>query len=290
MNRLRTVLAVLAALAAVVVAPLALTATWLDDTVDDTNGFVAATAPMARDADARAAIADAVADAVMASLTAELPVEMPGGVEERVREFARATVEVDGFPEFWREANREAHAELLSLLSDDVEGRIVDGWVSVDISPLVLSVLDRLGRGGLPVDELPQPEVRVPIMPAQELAEHRESYRLVVGTARLLPVLCFALVVLALALTPTNRGRLTLAGLTGIGFALSGVAVALLTGPVESVVVGLFDEGQQGLVDLYGRALGDPLVGRSWWFALITAVVGAGCLVGSRLVGRSASD
>lgn len=290
MNRLRTLLAAMSALAAVVIAPLALTATWLDDTVDDTNGFVAATAPMAQDEEARAEIADAVADAVMASLSANLPVEMPGGVEERVHEFAQATVEVEGFPEFWRKANREAHAELLLLLGDDVEGRTVDGWVSVDISPLVVSVLDRLGRGGLPVDDLPRTEVRVPVMPEQELAEHREAYRLIVGTARLLPVLCFALLVLAIALIPTNRGRLTLAGLTGIGFALGGVVVALLTGPVEGVVVRLFDEGQQGLVDLYGRALGDPLVGRAWWFALVAAVAGGAALVGSRLVGRSAPD
>ncbi len=144
-------LAVVAALSLV----LAVTATWMNNTLLDTDKWVESVAPLPDDAELQVIVAERVADEVL--LLIDLPSLMedalgPAGkflaapVAEASKGFIEdATIRVLASPEFetiWIEANRVAHSAAVKVLRGEVAAaNVVDGQVTLDLVPLINNVV-----------------------------------------------------------------------------------------------------------------------------------------------------
>jgi len=144
-------LAVVAAMSLV----LAVTATWMNNTLLDTDNWVAAVAPLPDDAELQEIIAQRVADEVLTLV--DLPALMenslgPAGAflaapaADASKGFIEdATVKVLASPQFetiWTESNRIAHRTAVKVLRGEVDvANVVDGQVTLDLLPLINNVV-----------------------------------------------------------------------------------------------------------------------------------------------------
>ena len=280
---MRGVGAALLVLIATVLAPFLVTATWVSSTLDDTDAYVDTVAPLADDATLRHELADEMTSAAVAELQSHLPVALPDGIEETTRQAAERTVENPDFPEFWREANRDAHREFLRVMDDDGAG----GWVTIDLSPLMEGLYESLGEDtGLPLSSLPAPELRVPVARESRLAEYRTEYRIAEGSAFVLAVAWILLVGIAVLVASGWRGRVRTFGFALLGLALGSLLVLVATPPVTDFVAGRADPGKQGLVALVLHVVGDSLGSRATWVAVVAGVCGLAVLAASLWPGR----
>ncbi|NYJ03117.1 hypothetical protein HNR19_003815 [Nocardioides thalensis] len=280
---MRSATAGLLVLVATLLTPLGVTAWWLGSTVDDTDAYVDTVAPLADDPELRDRLAEAVGDAVSSSLDEDLPLGLPAGFDGMIDEAARQVTANEEFPRFWRDANRATHREFLAIVEDDAPA---DGWLLVDLGPLMLAVYAELEADGVPVAMLPDPRLVVPVAPESELAEHRDAYQLLDAVSGWLPVLWAALVLLAAAVARGLRGRLVTLGLAALGLALGAVLVRLAAGPVSDVALESVDPGRRGLADLIAEVMVDRLESTSVLVAAVAAVAGLVLVIGAALAGR----
>lgn len=280
---MRPSLAGLLVIVATLLTPLGVTAWWLSSTVDDTDAYVDTVAPLADDPDLRDRLAEAVGDAGFSSLDEDLPLGLPDGFAGMIDEAARQVTGNEEFPTFWRDANRATHREFLAIVEDDAPA---DGWLLVDLGPLMLAVYQQLEADGVPVAMLPEPHLVVPVAPESELAEHRDAYRLLDAVSGWLPLLWAALVVLAAAVARGLRGRLATLGLAALGLALGSVLVRLTAAPVTDVALESVDPRRRGLADLIAEVMVGRLESTSVYVAALAAVAGLLLMAAAALTGR----
>ncbi|MDH3752706.1 MAG: hypothetical protein OEU32_02440 [Acidimicrobiia bacterium] len=144
-------LAVVAALSLV----FAVTATWMNTTLLDTDEWVESVAPLPDDAEFQQIIAERVADEVLTLI--DLPALMENALGPAGKFLAApaadaskgfiedASVKVLASPEFetiWIEANRIAHQTAVKVLRGEVDAaNVVDGQVTLDLVPLINNVV-----------------------------------------------------------------------------------------------------------------------------------------------------
>ncbi|HWJ80945.1 MAG TPA: hypothetical protein VNS55_01805 [Nocardioides sp.] len=269
---MRSAGAALLVVVATLLTPFAVTATWLSSTIDSTDAYVETVAPLADDPALRRELADEMTDAAVAEIQDHLPVGVPEGIEDMTRTAAEQVVKDPQFPEFWREANRDAHREFLRVMDDDAAA---DGWVTVDLSPLMQGLYEVLAEDtGLPLSGLPAPELRVPVARESQLADYRTAYHLVDGSAFALTVAWILLVGLAVLLGHGWRGRLRVLGAAGLGLALGALLVRVSTSPAADAVARQAEPGRRGLVALILDVVGDSLDSRATTIAVVAALGG----------------
>ncbi len=158
--RWRRPLAVFLAVVAVFGLVLAVTATWVNRTLLDTDEWVRSVEPLPQDAELQQILAQEVADEILRVVDLTSLIEDllgPAGrflavpAEDATRGFIEdATVDVLASPEFerlWIEANRVAHQQAVRVLRGDAEAvSIVDGKVSLDLVPLINNVIARISQ------------------------------------------------------------------------------------------------------------------------------------------------
>ena len=259
-------------LVATLLTPLGITATWLSSTVDATAAYVDAVAPLADDPELRERLGEEVGDAVFASLEEGTPLGLPDGLRPMIDEAVRQVTANEEFPTFWRGANRDTHREFLAIVEDDAPA---DGWLLLDLGPLMLAVYEQLEVNG------------VPVAPESELAEHRAEYRLVESTAGWLSVGWVVLVGLAFLVARGLRGRLAVLGFAGLGLALGALVVRLASGPATDLALEGVDPGHRGLADLIAEVLVGRLESTAVVVAAVAAIAGALLLGAAALAGRS---
>lgn len=290
----RTGLAALAVVLATALVPLGITSTWLSLRVDSTEAYVDAVAPLAEDPDLRDALAEEVAAAAIATLEERVPVGLPDSFRTVVRASTQRVVEGDGFPEFWRDANADAHREFLAVVHERGQEVDADGWVVIDIGPLVTDVLEDVvdDLSGLPVQvdlDLGSQRVPVPVVPESQLEEGRGAYQLLERLALWLPPLWLALAALAVGVAHRWRGRLRTAACCAVGVAVGGGIVLLVTAPVTDLVVDRIDEDRQDLarlvVEVVVRTLDETAIGAVVGGLVVGVLLLAGSLVPRRRSG-----
>ncbi|HYH47982.1 MAG TPA: hypothetical protein VEG38_00405, partial [Acidimicrobiia bacterium] len=184
---MRLVLVAFAVVLSTILVPIGITATWLSLRVDNTEAYVDTVEPLAEERALRDTLAEEVADAATSTIADFVPAA--GAFDEAIRMSARGVVENDAFPEFWRSANAEAHREFLAIVHERDEDVVFDGWVHIDIGPLLDEVLADLA------DVLPvQVDVRsrpllVPVVPESELEKGRGGYQVLEALAWWVPLL-----------------------------------------------------------------------------------------------------
>ena len=293
---MRSPLAAFAVILATLLVPLGIGATWLELRVDDTHAYVDTVAPLADNAELRSRLADEVTTAAVSSLQQVVPVGLPSSIDATVRASAKAVVESDDFPKFWRQANADTHREFLAIVHDDKGHVDTSGWVVVDLRPLLDSVLkdvvDNLGVPGAAamLDALPKTPLPMPVIRDSDLEKGRGLYQLLDALSLWLPLLWTGLVLLAVLAAPGWRGRLRVVAAAALGLAVGGVVVLLGIGPLTDLVVGQVDAAKQDLARLVIEVVLDTLHDEALTTVVAGALVGAVLLVVSLLPGRSRSS
>jgi len=223
-------------LLAAVLAPLAVVATWAHDAMSDTDRYVQTVAPLADDPAVQAVVTTRISNAITdrldvhavtqeavdalaqrglppraaASLGALLPA-LDNGIDNFVHTQVRKLVESEEFAAAWEQANREAHTQMVAVLTGKTGGAIeVKGnSVQLNLAVLIESVKARLiDRGFTLAEKLPTVTATFTLFESADLAKAQTGFRLLSATARVLPIL--ALLFLAAGVALSRRHRRTL--------------------------------------------------------------------------------
>jgi len=242
-------------------APLSVVAVWVRDEVRDTDRYVDTVAPLAHDP----AVQDAVADRITRELMARLDIQgltqsavdalvdrglppraaqglaaliptMTSGIEDFVHDQATSLVRSDAFATAWEQANREAHAQMVAVLTgrgtDTVQ--VSGNTVSVNLATMIEAIKQRLVEAGFTVaGRLPTVNAEFTILQSADLVKAQRAFRLLDALAHVLPWL--ALLLLGLAVwVARDRRRALLAG------ALVVVGSMVLLGAVLNLARGIY--------------------------------------------------
>ncbi|KAA0923652.1 hypothetical protein [Streptomyces apricus] len=253
-RRVRRLGAAVLLLLALLLAPLAVVAAWVQDTVSDTDRYVETVAPLASDPAVQKVVTDRLTDrvvqqvdvrAVTDSLTKVLA---DGGAPPRVVESSRAltgplnsavrtvvrrnverVVTSDLFQQVWEGSNRRAHAAVLRMLTGERHGalRATGDAVELDIGAVVDQVRERLvDQGFEKAAAIPDSDRTVTLFRTAELARAQDAMRLLDIVGTWLPVLTVGLAALAVWTAPAHRVMLLVSAL-GIGLMTVVLLVAL---------------------------------------------------------------
>ena len=232
----RPIVVALLVLTAFVLAPASVVARWANDVVSDTDRYVETVAPLADDPAVQKAVVDRVTaelfkridvravtdDAVTALANQGLPprvanglsalsAPLAGGIRSFVTEEVTKLVASDAFADAWVQANREAHAQMVAVLSGEgsdtvnVEG----GTVSINLATIIDVVKQRLVAAGFTLaQQIPDVNAQFTIFQSADLAKGQTAFRMLNNLATWLPVV--ALLLLAVAVYVSRRRRKTL--------------------------------------------------------------------------------
>jgi len=247
-HRVRGALSALLITLGCVLMPVAVIAVWTSNQISDTDRYVATMAPLAADPAIQNAVADRTTEVVMRHLDLDtllpqvatalqrrgLPPALgerlgglSGPITSAVHDFVRkqtgAVVRSDAFENLWIKGNRLAHRQLTAVLSGQ-GGRALTadgGTVSVDLSPVVARVKQRLVASGLGIaSAIPAVHATFPITDAGALSGAQRGYDLLNALRWALPVAALVLIAAGVAVARGRRRALIGAGL--------GVAASML--------------------------------------------------------------
>lgn len=290
--------------------PVALLAHWARDTITSTDGYVAAVDDLASDPAVREALIDHLttvtleqidADALVASALAALSSSGEGdsrldalgvplrfAMESLVREVITRIVDSDAFATVWIQANRGAHATLVTLLTHDGGGKLslaADGQVSLNLGPVVDLARTELVARGVPLaGSIPQVDASLPLFSSQELVKARAYYAVLDAVAGWLPWVVALALLAAVALARARA--VVLAWEAGIIVVLTAVA-SLAVIMVRASYIGSLSGSRlrTELTVSVANILGDSVLG-ALRVGYPVAVVLAAAAVGAGLWGR----
>jgi hypothetical protein len=241
-------------LLALLLAPLAVVAAWVQDTVSDTDRYVETVAPLASEPPVQEVVINRLTDRVVAnvdvkavtdSLTKTLqdagaPPRVVAGAESLegpLRNAVRTVVDrtvtrvitSDAFQQVWEGANRRSHAAVVNMLTGDRDGavRAEGDSVQLDIGAIVEEVRERLVDAGFDkAAAIPDTDRTVTLFQTEELGQAQDTMRLLDILGTWLPVLTVVLAALAVWADPAHRVMLMITA-TGVGVMMVVLLVVL---------------------------------------------------------------
>ncbi|MER6615078.1 hypothetical protein [Streptomyces xantholiticus] len=253
-RRVRQVGASVLLLLTLLLAPLAVVAAWVQDTVSDTDRYVQTVAPLASEPAVQDAVINRLTDrvvdnvdvaAVTDSLTKALQdagapprvVEGAESLEAPLRNAVRTVVDrtvtrvitSDTFQQVWEGANRRSHAAVVNMLTGDRKGalRAEGDTVQLDVGEVVDQVRERLVDAGFEkAAAIPDTDRTITLFETEELGKAQDTMRLLDVLGTWLPVLTVVLAVLAVWTAPAHRVMLMITA-TGAGVMMVVLLVAL---------------------------------------------------------------
>jgi hypothetical protein len=218
-------------------APVATVASWARVQLTDTDSFVAAYAPLARDAAVQAFVADQTVDVIQQNvdipgLTSELidgvtalgtgpaatraleALEGPAaqGIVSLLRSTVGEFVASPAFAQVWQEALRLSHSQLIATLQDDPQAAIAvaaDGSVGVQLGPIVERVKEvLLERNFTFAAQIPDVDRTVTVAQQTSLPTLQLAYGVAVAAGAWLPWI--ALLFLAVGVIVARRRAVAL--------------------------------------------------------------------------------
>ncbi|MFI9587360.1 hypothetical protein ACIHCQ_37335 [Streptomyces sp. NPDC052236] len=241
-------------LLALLLAPLAVVAAWVQDTVSDTDRYVETVAPLASEPPVQDVVINRLTDrvvdnvdvkAVTDSLTKAL---QDAGAPPRVVEGANSltaplhnavrtvvdrtvsrVITSDAFQQAWEGANRRAHAAVVSMLTRDSDGvvRAEGDTVQLDVGEVVDRVRERLVDAGFDkAAAIPDTDRTITLFQTEELGKAKDTMRVLDIVGVWLPVVTVVLAALAVWTAPAHRVMLMITA-TGVGVMMVVLLVAL---------------------------------------------------------------
>jgi len=226
---------------AALLAPISVVATWANDEIGDTNRYVDTVAPLASNPDVQQAIVkrieteiynyidlDAVTQDVVNALDQQgLPPRavttlhaISGPLASAVRGFINdritAFVQSDAFEQAWIEANRQAHTQMVAVLtgkgSDSVD--VSGGQVSVSVATIIDAIKSQLeGQGFTLASRIPTVNASFVLFQSDNLTKAQGAFSLLDDIATWLPFFGLLLLVVAVFVARNRRHALLAAGL-----------------------------------------------------------------------------
>ena len=232
----RPVVVTLLVVVIAVLTPLGVVARWAHNEVADTDRYVESVAPLASDP----AVQQAVTDRITTEITSRLELQsvtqeavdaladrglppvaagsltalsgpLASAIEGFINDQVADLVASDQFQTAWEEANRQAHTQMVAVLTgkDSDLVQISDNAVSVNLATVIEAVKQRLvDRGFTLVERLPAVEAQFTIFQSEDITTAQSAFRLLSALNTFLPILL--LVLLAAALVIARRRRRTL--------------------------------------------------------------------------------
>ena len=222
-----------------ILTPLGVVARWAHNEIADTDRYVEAVAPLASDP----AIQRAVTDRITTEITSRLQLQavtqeavdalaaqglpplaagslsalsgpLASAIEGFIHHQVADLVASDQFRTAWEEANRQAHTQLVAVLTgkDTDLVQISDNAVTVSLATVIESVKQRLvDRGFALVERLPSIEAQFTIFQSEDITKAQTAFRLLSTLNTVLPVLLLLLLAAALAIARHRRRTLVAA-------------------------------------------------------------------------------
>ena len=216
-----------------VLLPLTLAARWADDTVADTDGYVAVADEVVADPAVQAALADQLTTQVVGQVPATGVGTVDTGVRGIVEGAVQQAVASDTFASVWSQANRTAHSTVLALLQGETSRVTLDdsGQVVLELGAVADAVTARIVESGLvSADAIPTFDTSVPLFQSSALDDARTGYEALTLVATWAPWVALAVLVLALALAYSRGLVLLWVGvLSAVGTGLLMAALGLLS-------------------------------------------------------------
>ncbi|GAB2961777.1 hypothetical protein GCM10023080_022690 [Streptomyces pseudoechinosporeus] len=253
-RRLRQAGASVLLLLALLLAPLAAVAAWVQDTVSDTDRYVETVAPLASEPPVQEVVINRLTDRVVdnvdvAAVTDSLVkalqdagapprvVEGAESLEGPLRNAVRTVVDrtvtrvitSDAFQQVWEGANRRSHAAVVNMLTGEREGavRAEDGTVQLNVGEVVDQVRERLVDAGFDkATAIPDTDRTITLFQTEELGKAQDTMRLLDILGTWLPILTVVLAALAVWTAPAHRVMLMITA-TGVGVMMVVLLVAL---------------------------------------------------------------
>ncbi|MGW3725183.1 hypothetical protein [Streptomyces sp. NPDC000851] len=241
-------------LLALLLAPAAVVAAWVDDEVSDTDRYVQTVAPLAADPAVQEALIDRLTDRVVDNVGVEAVTDalakaladagapprvvqgaeaLDGPLRSAVRSVAdrviRRVVTSDTFEQAWEGANRRAHAAVVNMLTGEREGvlRAEGDAVQLNLGAVVDEVRQRLVEAGFDkAAAIPDTDRTVTLFETEKLGKAQDAMRLLDIVGTWLPVLTVLLAALAVWTAPAHRVMLLIAAI-GVGVMMVVLLVAL---------------------------------------------------------------
>ncbi|ELP63627.1 hypothetical protein ACKI1I_10815 [Streptomyces turgidiscabies] len=241
-------------LLALLLAPVAVVAAWVQDTVSDTDRYVKTVAPLASDPAVQevvinrltdrvvknvdvAAVTDALATSLRKAGAAPRIVAGAESLEGPLRNAVRTVVDRtvtrvitgDAFQQVWEGANRRSHAAVVDMLTGDGKGavRAEGDAVRLNVGEVVDQVRERLVAAGFDkASAIPDTDRTVTLFQTKELGKAQDAMRLLDVLGTWLPVLTVVLAALAVWTAPARRVMLMITA-AGVGVMMVVLLVAL---------------------------------------------------------------
>jgi hypothetical protein len=250
-------LAILLIVLGSLLAPLAVTAVWVNSQVSDTDRYVATVAPLARDPALQRAVTDRITLEVfnridIAGLTNQvadaltrqgappavgtalqgMATPIAAGVQNWVHDQIAKLVASDEFAQAWAEANRAAHAQLVAALTGDQSGALVvqGDTVSVRLATFVNAVKARLVANGFALAaRIPEVNAEFVILQSADVGKAQRYFRLLDALGTWLPVIALLLLAAGVFAAPGKRRALIGAAFgVALSMVLLGAVLAIL--------------------------------------------------------------
>ncbi|WP_141015185.1 hypothetical protein [Nocardioides sambongensis] len=245
-----TVLIVVMALLSVV----SVVARWAHDEVSDTDRYVETVAPLAEDPVVQAAAIDRITNEIVTRLEIEAVTQqgidalterglpplaatslqaladpLAGAVESFIRQQVTRLVESETFAQAWEQANRQAHTQLVAVLTgkdgDSVE--VTDNAVRVNLATVIEAVqMALVERGFTLAERLPTINAEFTIFASADLARAQSGFRILSALSVWLPIVALLCLAGAVAVGRSRR-RTFVAGALALGLAMLLLGVAL---------------------------------------------------------------
>lgn len=225
---------------AAILAPISVVAAWAHDEVSDTDRYVETITPLADDPAVQKAIVDRITteiftrldiqavtkeavDALAAqglpptaatTLTA-LSGTLANSIESFVTDKVRQFIESPEFADAWVAANREAHTQMVALLTgkDTEKVTITDNAVQVNLAAVINAVKARLvARGFELASRIPEVNAQFTVFESADLTKAQNGFRLLSSLSRALPVIALMLAGLAVYISRDRRKALMYVG------------------------------------------------------------------------------
>ncbi|MDF1604541.1 hypothetical protein [Nocardioides sp. YIM 152315] len=243
----RPVVATVLIILMAVLAPLSVVARWAHDTVADTDRYIETVEPLASDPAVQAAVIDRITTEIVTRLRVESVTEraidaladrglpplaasslqalsspLSDAIEGFVEDQVTGLVESDEFESAWVEANRQAHTQLVAVLtgkdSDTVE--VSDNAVSINLATLIDAVKQRLvDRGFNLAAQLPTINAQFTIFQSDDITKAQTAFRLLEAINTWLPILALLCLAGAVAVGRSRR-RTLIAGTLALALSM----------------------------------------------------------------------
>ncbi len=236
-----------------ILTPVSVLAVWTHNTLLNTDQYVETVGPLAEDPAIQQAVANRVTQALVQNVDIEKEVKdalpakasfaapfITDGIERFVNEAALKLIQTQQFDNLWNNANRRAHARLVTVLKGEGQETVStrNGEVVVNLKPVLEKVKAKVDSLGVSIfDKVPIGSIgsTITLFQSKDLRAAQEGVKVLDTLAIVLPILTVLLFAAAIALSGNRRRTLLRSGL--------GVAIAM------AVLLALFNVGRTLYLD-----------------------------------------